>query len=73
MVCVKHWKSNAMNRIEKIIVGLEIVNRYPSADVYAEHEMIYICCGTEPTVEEKMTLEEAGWHPQVGTFRYAFE
>jgi hypothetical protein len=51
-----------MNRLEKIILGLEIVNRY-RGDICAEHDTIFICCDTEPTVEELVQLEEAGWRP----------
>jgi hypothetical protein len=32
-----------MNRLEKIILGLEIVNRY-RGDICAEHDTIFICC-----------------------------
>jgi hypothetical protein len=31
-----------LSTIEKVIKGLEIVNKYPGAEVYAEHDQIYI-------------------------------
>ena len=51
-----------MNRLEQIIRGLEIVNRY-HGDICVEHDTIFICCDTEPAVEELVQLEEAGWRP----------
>lgn len=55
-----------MNRIEEIIAGLQILNRYPKCDVSAEHDILYAGPSSYPDpkidTDDKIALKKLGWH-----------
>lgn len=50
-----------MNRVEEIILGLQILVKHQDADICAEHDVIYARCYGELSEEEKLNLRQAGW------------
>lgn len=62
-----------MNRIQKLIRGLQIFSEQGFEDVCAEHDVIY--AGPDPTsVTSEVMAELAllGWHPDVQTCSFYF-
>ena len=50
-----------MNTLEKLIAGLQILNKYPDKNVAAGHDEISAGDCEETSPEDKAALEELGW------------